>query len=68
MRNARNGSPDADKDKNGGHKWENCGPRIDYIYVSDGIKVKSYATRGDPRPGAHLYPSDHFPVTAVIEL
>ena len=68
VRNARKGSPDADKIKNGGYVWEDCGPRIDYIYVSDGIKVKSYATWGDPRPGTHLYPSDHFPVTAVIEL
>ena len=68
VRNARKGSPDAEKDKNGGYVWEDCGPRIDYIYVSDGIKVRSYATHADPRPGTKLYPSDHFPVTAVIEL
>ena len=68
VRNARKGSPDAEKDKNGGYAWEDCGPRIDYIYVSDGIKVKAYATHADPREGTHLYPSDHFPVTAVIEL
>ena len=68
VRNARKGSPDADKRQNGGYVWENCGARIDYIYVSDGIRVKSYATRDDPRPGTKLYPSDHFPVTAVIEL
>ena len=68
VRNARKGSPDAEKDKNGGYVWEDCGPRIDYIYVSDGIRVKSYATRDDPRPGTKLYPSDHFPITAVIEL
>jgi len=68
VRNARKGSPDADKKKNGGYVWEDCGPRIDYIYVSEDIKVKSYATHGDPRPGTHLYPSDHFPITAVIEL
>ena len=43
-------------------------PRIDYIYVSDGIKVKSHASRSDTRPGTKLYPSDHFPVTAEIEL
>ena len=47
---------------------EPYGPRIDYIYVSDGVKVKSYATRADARPGTKLYPSDHFPITAVIEL
>ena len=68
VRNARKGSPDADKRQNGGYVWEDCGARIDYIYVSDGIRVKSYATRDDPRPGTKLYPSDHFPVTAVIEL
>ena len=68
VRNARKGSPDADKAKNGGHVWEDCGARIDYIYVSDGIKVKTYETRGDPRPGKKLYPSDHFPVVAVVEL
>ncbi len=45
-----------------------CGPRIDYIYVSPGVKVLDYATRGDARPGKELYPSDHFPVTATIEL
>ena len=68
VRNARKGSPDADKDKNGGHKWEDCGARIDYIYVSDDVKVESYETHGDPRPGTHLYPSDHFPVSAQIVL
>lgn len=68
VRNARKGSPDADKAKNGGYVWEDCGPRIDYIYVSDGVRVLDYATRADPRPGTHLYPSDHFPVTATIVL
>ena len=68
VRNARLGSPDADKAKNGGYVWEDCGPRIDYIYVSPGVKVKRYATHADPRPGTHLYPSDHFPLTAEIEL
>ncbi|MGN0847213.1 MAG: endonuclease/exonuclease/phosphatase family protein [Kiritimatiellia bacterium] len=44
------------------------GPRIDYIYVSPGVTVRDYATHADARPGAKLYPSDHFPVTATIEL
>lgn len=66
-RNARQGSPDAEK-KDGKYVWEDCGPRIDYIYVSDGIKVLSYATHADARPGTKLYPSDHFPITAVIRL
>ena len=68
VRNARKGSPDADRDADGRHKWENCGARIDYIYVSDGVKVKSYATRADSRSGTKLYPSDHFPLVAEIEL
>ena len=68
VRNARKGSPDADRDRNGGHKWEDCGARIDYIYVSRDVKVKSYETHSDPRPGKQLYPSDHFPVSAQIEL
>ena len=44
------------------------GIRIDYIYVSDSIKVKSYTAHGDARPNTKLYHSDHFLVTAVIEL
>ena len=42
--------------------------RIDYIYVSPGTTVLDYRTVSDTRPGTKLYPSDHFPVTAVIEL
>ena len=44
------------------------GPRIDFIYVSEGVHVKSYETRDDVRPGTKLYPSDHFPLLAEIEL
>ena len=42
--------------------------RIDYVYVSPGVRVLGFATVGDPRPGARLYPSDHFPVVATVEL
>lgn len=42
--------------------------RIDYIYVSKGIRVLDYKTIGDPRPGKKQYPSDHFPVVATIIL
>lgn len=66
VRNARKGSPDAEKDKNGGHVWEDCGARIDYIYVSPGTKVLDYSTRADARPGQKLYPSDHFPIVATV--
>ena len=45
-----------------------AGARIDYIYVSPGVKVLSYRTDPSPRPGTHLYPSDHFPSSAVIQL
>ena len=68
VRNARKGSPDAEKDKNGGYVWEDCGARIDYIYVSPGVRVLDYATCADPRPGEKLYPSDHFPVVSTIVL
>ena len=40
--------------------------RIDYIYVSPGTRVLSYATAGDGRPGGKLYPSDHVPVVAKV--
>lgn len=41
---------------------------IDYIYVSDGVRVCDFVTHDDKRPGTDLYPSDHFPVTATVEL
>ena len=68
VRNARTGSPDAEKKKHGGYVWEDCGPRIDYIYVSEGIRVLAYATHADARPGKKLYPSDHFPITAIVKI
>lgn len=66
---ARAGSPDAGKVEVKMYCGQHhCGPRIDFIYVSPNVKVKSYATHPDPRPGMEFYPSDHFPVTADIEL
>ena len=44
------------------------GPRIDYIWVSDGVRVLDYETVARTRPGVSLYPSDHFPVCATIEI
>ena len=41
--------------------------RIDYIYVSPGTRVIGYRTIATPRPGTHLYPSDHFPTVATIQ-
>lgn len=67
VRNARKGSPDG-AGKDGRRLEENCGARIDYIYVSGDIVVEAYQTHALPRPGTKLYPSDHFPVTADIIL
>ncbi len=52
------------------HNWGDpkIQSRIDYIYVSDGIRVLDYETRDDRRPGTDLYPSDHFPITATLLL
>ena len=66
VRNARKGSPDAERSKAGEHPWEDCGARIDYIYVTPGTRVLDYVTRADARPGVQLYPSDHFPVVATV--
>ena len=43
------------------------GERIDYIFVSKGVRVLDYATYDDLRPGLDLYPSDHFPVVATLK-
>lgn len=68
LRNAKKGSPDSMKGAKGLHPYEKYGARIDYIYVSDGIRVIDFETVNDSRPGKKLYPSDHFPVVATIEL
>ena len=67
LRNAHKGSPDAAK-KNGTHMWEDCGARIDYIYVSPGVRVIDYEAFANPRPGKKLYPSDHFPMVSTVEI
>lgn len=41
---------------------------IDYIYVSEGTTVCDFTTYDDKRPGTDLFPSDHYPVAATIEL
>ncbi len=68
-RNLRKGSPDDGRqDADGLEFYKRCGgPRIDYIYVSRGIKTRDYRTYGDARNGTKLYPSDHFPIAATIE-
>ena len=42
--------------------------RVDYIYVSDGVRVRDFVTHADKRPGKDLYPTDHYPLSATIEL
>ena len=42
------------------------GWRIDYIYVSGGVRVRSCETSPEMRPGLGLYYSDHFPVFADL--
>ena len=42
--------------------------RVDYIYVSNGIRVCDFVTHDDKRPGTDRYPSDHYPLSATIEL
>lgn len=49
--------------------YEQCGgSRIDYIFVSSGIRVKSVETVASSRCGMKRYPSDHFPVVAEVLL
>ena len=67
IRNAKKGSPDGVKIVSGVHPHEKCGARIDYIYVSPGVKVLDFETVNRPRAGRELYPSDHFPVVATVE-
>ena len=44
------------------------GRRLDYIFVSEGVRVLSYETSAEMRPSLGLYYSDHFPVFADIAL
>ena len=44
--------------------WRRC----DYIYVSDGIRVCDFVTHDDKRPGTDRYPTDHYLLSASIEL
>ena len=46
------------------NEWRRC----DYIYVSDGIRVRDFVTHDDKRPGLDRYPTDHYLLSASIEL
>ena len=54
------------------HRWgqikDDPMRRLDYIYVSDGIRVRTFTTHDDKRPGLDRWFSDHYPVTADIVL
>ena len=44
------------------------GGRIDYILITPGIAVKTFATRNDPQPGKEQYPSDHYAIVADLAM
>ena len=46
-----------------GVAWRRC----DYIYVSDGIRVRDFVTHDEKRPGLDRYPTDHYLLTATVE-
>lgn len=68
LRNSESGSPDGNRTAAGGYVHEDCGARIDYIYVSPGLRVIDYETRVGFRPRSKHYPSDHFPSVATLDL
>ncbi len=49
-----------------GFKEEQKGKHIDYIFVKNGPKVLQHATHSET--WNNLYPSDHFPVSSLIQL
>ncbi len=67
IRNATKATPEGERREDGIPVFLKYGARIDYIYVSEGVKVLDCETHADVRSDGHFYPSDHFPVTAVIE-
>jgi len=59
--------PDADAvGTGGGFEGRRDGPKIDYIFVEPGTRVREAGILRDNRDGR--YPSDHFPVYAEIAL
>ena len=68
IRNAHAKSPEGQRIEDGIPVFQKYGMRIDYIYVAEGVKVLDYETHADERSDGHFYPSDHFPVSATVEL
>lgn len=51
---------------NGGYRGRKDGAKIDYVFISPGIRTLRAAIDQNKRDGR--YPSDHYPVTARIQL
>ncbi|MFN3166754.1 MAG: endonuclease/exonuclease/phosphatase family protein [Phycisphaeraceae bacterium] len=51
---------------NGGYTGKQDGAKIDYVFVTRDIEVIDAAIDQEPRDGR--YPSDHYPVTAKLQL
>ncbi|MBQ2429539.1 MAG: endonuclease/exonuclease/phosphatase family protein [Alistipes sp.] len=56
-----------DTDLGGGNFVGPANGRIDYIFVSKGIRVKDYTVPEDKRENGH-YPSDHLPIVCNLEI
>ena len=56
-----------DTDLGGGNFVGPANGRIDYIFVSKGIRVKDYTVPEDKRQNGH-YPSDHLPIVCNLEI
>ena len=56
-----------DTDLGGGNFVGPADGRIDYIFVSKGIRVKDYTVPEDKRQNGH-YPSDHLPIVCNLEI
>ena len=54
-----------DTDLGGGNFVGPANGRIDFIFVSKGIRVKDYTVPGDKRENGH-YPSDHLPIVCNL--
>ena len=54
-----------DTDLGGGNFVGPANGRIDFVFVSEGIRVKDYTVPGDKRENGH-YPSDHLPIVCNL--
>ncbi len=54
-------------DLGGGNFLGPAKARIDYLFVSDDVRVKDYTVIDDKRENGH-YPSDHLPIVCSVEI